>query len=44
MVESYFKQTTIASLLHDQTAPRTGPLCELPDSLSAASRKTTPLS
>src|SRR5208337_2861241 len=38
MVESYFKQTTIASLLNDQTAPRPGPLCELPGSLGADSR------
>ena len=38
MVESYFKQTTIASLLHDQTAPRTGPLCELPESLDRVAR------
>ena len=36
MVESYFKQTTIASLLNDQTATRTGPLCELPAFLGIA--------
>ena len=38
MVESYFKQTTIASLLNDQTAPGPGPLCEMPGSLGADSR------
>jgi Rrf2 family protein len=30
MVESYFKETTIASLLNDQTATHAGPLCEQP--------------
>jgi Rrf2 family protein len=30
MLETHFKQTTIASLLNDQTAPLPGPLCELP--------------
>ena len=29
MLETYFKQTTIAALLNDRTAPRPGPLCEL---------------
>jgi len=38
MVEGYFKQTTIASLLNDQTAPGPGPLCEMPGSLGADSR------
>lgn len=30
MLESYFKQTTIADLLKDQDAPIPGPLCDLP--------------
>jgi Rrf2 family nitric oxide-sensitive transcriptional repressor len=30
MLETHFKQTTIASLVNDQTAPFPGPLCELP--------------
>jgi Rrf2 family transcriptional regulator, nitric oxide-sensitive transcriptional repressor len=38
MVEGYFKQTTIASLLNDPTAPLPGPLCELPGSPGADSR------
>ncbi len=29
MLEAYFKQTTIAALLNDRTAPQPGPLCEL---------------
>ncbi len=38
MVETYFKQTTIASLLNDHAAPRPGPLCELPGLLGTGSR------
>jgi Rrf2 family protein len=30
MLETYFKQTTIAALLNDRTLPRPGPLCDLP--------------
>ena len=30
MLETYFKQTTIASLLNDQVSPTPGPLCDLP--------------
>jgi Rrf2 family transcriptional regulator, nitric oxide-sensitive transcriptional repressor len=30
MLETHFKQTTIASLVNDQTSPLPGPLCELP--------------
>jgi Rrf2 family transcriptional regulator, nitric oxide-sensitive transcriptional repressor len=30
MLETYFRQTTIASLVNDRTAPLPGPLCELP--------------
>lgn len=30
MIETYFKQTTIADLLNDQTSPLPGPLCDLP--------------
>jgi hypothetical protein len=30
MLETYFKQTTIAALLNDPTLPRPGPLCDLP--------------
>lgn len=29
MLESYFKETTIAALLADRSAPQPGPLCEL---------------
>ncbi len=43
MLESYFKQTTIASLLDDANAPLPGPLCELPESLLAHSKKSAPL-
>jgi Rrf2 family protein len=31
MLEAYFKETTIASLLKDRTASSSGPLCEVPD-------------
>ena len=30
MLETYFKKTTIESLLKDRTAPFPGPLCEMP--------------
>ena len=30
MLESYFKETTIADLLNDRSAPIPGPLCDLP--------------
>ncbi len=36
MLERYFKQTTIASLLNDPGAPLPGPLCDLSDPLIAA--------
>jgi len=29
MLEGYFKETTIAALLSDRTAPMSGPLCEI---------------
>lgn len=34
MLETYFRQTTIAALLKDTGAPLPGPLCELPRILS----------
>jgi Rrf2 family protein len=33
MLETYFKQTTIASLLGDRAASQSGPLCDLPGSV-----------
>jgi Rrf2 family protein len=43
MLETYFKETTIAALLNDRSAPLPGPLCELPgvrhDSPSTPSSK-----
>ena len=37
MLESYFKQTTIASLLNDPSNPLPGPLCKSPEDSTAAS-------
>ncbi len=42
MLESYFKQTTIASLLNDPGTPLPGPLCDLPDPLIAAPKAIGP--
>jgi Rrf2 family protein len=43
MLETYFKQTTIASLLNDQTSPRPGPLCDLPQVLTTPGLEKPPV-
>jgi Rrf2 family protein len=42
MVETYFKETTIADLLNDRSDPLPGPLCDLPSMLHASQSDPSP--